>query len=56
LPAPLPVEDLQHCIESIHLAFARIETKMVDLQKYKAPALSANAVLLYTWPCRKIAD
>jgi CRISPR-associated endoribonuclease Cas6 len=34
-PAVLPVEDLQHFVESIHLSYARIETKMVDLQKYK---------------------
>jgi CRISPR-associated endoribonuclease Cas6 len=34
-PAALPVEDLQHFVESIHLAFARVETQMLDLQKYK---------------------
>jgi CRISPR/Cas system endoribonuclease Cas6 (RAMP superfamily) len=29
------VEDLQHFVESIHLSFARIETQVIDLQKYK---------------------
>ena len=34
-PAPLPVEDVQHFVESIHLSAARLETQLVDLQKYK---------------------
>ncbi len=34
-PVALPVEDLQHFVESIHLAFGRVETQVVDLQKYK---------------------
>lgn len=34
-PFPLPVEDVQHFVDSIHLAFARIETRMVDLKKYR---------------------
>jgi CRISPR-associated endoribonuclease Cas6 len=34
-PFPLPVEDLQHFVESIHLAAARVETQVVDLQKYR---------------------
>lgn len=34
-PFALPVEDLQHFVESIHLAFARVETRLVDLGKYK---------------------
>ena len=34
-PVALPVEDVQHFVESIHLAFARVETQIVDLQKYQ---------------------
>ncbi|MCI0694037.1 CRISPR system precrRNA processing endoribonuclease RAMP protein Cas6 [candidate division KSB1 bacterium] len=34
-PAALPVEDLQHFVESIFLSQARIETRLVDMQKYK---------------------
>ncbi|MGH7453273.1 MAG: CRISPR system precrRNA processing endoribonuclease RAMP protein Cas6 [bacterium] len=34
-PVALPVEDMQHFVESIHLSYARIETRLVDLQKYK---------------------
>lgn len=34
-PLPLPVENLQHFVESLHLSHARIETRQVDLQKYK---------------------
>jgi len=34
-PLPLPVEDVQHFVESIHLAYARLETRVVDLQKYR---------------------
>jgi len=34
-PVALPVEDVQHFVESIHLSYARIETRIVDLQKYK---------------------
>jgi CRISPR-associated endoribonuclease Cas6 len=34
-PFPLPVEDVQHFVESIHFSYARIETHAVDLQKYK---------------------
>jgi CRISPR-associated endoribonuclease Cas6 len=34
-PVALPVEDLQHFVESIFLSQARVETRLVDLQKYK---------------------
>lgn len=34
-PVALPVEDVQHFVESIHLSAARIETQVVDLQKYQ---------------------
>jgi CRISPR-associated endoribonuclease Cas6 len=34
-PFELPLEDLQHFVESIHLAYARIDTRMVDLKKYR---------------------
>jgi CRISPR-associated endoribonuclease Cas6 len=34
-PVALPVEDLQHFVESIFLSQARIETRLVDLQRYK---------------------
>lgn len=34
-PVALPVEDLQHFVESIFLSQARIETRLIDMQKYK---------------------
>jgi CRISPR-associated endoribonuclease Cas6 len=42
-PFPLPVEDLQHFVESIHLAHARVETQVVDLQKYKRTGFAGEA-------------
>ncbi len=34
-PFPLPVDEVQHFVESIHLSYAKIETEQVDLQKYQ---------------------
>lgn len=34
-PFALPIDDIQHFVESIHLAHARIDTRMVDLVKYR---------------------
>ena len=34
-PFALPVDDVQHFVESIHLSHAKIETEQVDLQKYQ---------------------
>lgn len=34
-PLELPLEDLQHFVESIFLAHARIDTRMVELKKYR---------------------
>ncbi len=34
-PLALPLEDVQHFVESIHLSYAQLETQQVDLQKYE---------------------
>jgi CRISPR/Cas system endoribonuclease Cas6 (RAMP superfamily) len=34
---------LQHFVESIHLAYARIETQVVDLQKYRRTGFIGEA-------------
>lgn len=34
-PFALPVEEVQHFVDSIHLAYSRLETQMVDLKKYR---------------------
>lgn len=34
-PFALPVDDVQHFVESIHVSHAKIETAQVDLQKYQ---------------------
>lgn len=42
-PFPLPVEDVQHFVESIHLAQARIETRLVNLGKYQRTGFVGHA-------------
>ncbi len=42
-PVALPVEDLQHFVESIHLSHARIETQTVDLHKYRRTGFIGEA-------------
>jgi CRISPR-associated endoribonuclease Cas6 len=42
-PFPLPVEEVQHFVESIHLAQARIETRLVDLKKYQRTGFVGHA-------------
>jgi len=42
-PFPLPVDDVEHFVESIHLAHAHLETAQVDLQKYQRTGFTGEA-------------
>lgn len=42
-PFALPVEEVQHFVESIHLSHAKIETEQVDLQKYQRTGFTGEA-------------
>jgi CRISPR-associated endoribonuclease Cas6 len=42
-PFALPMDDVQHFVESIHLSHAQIETEQVDLQKYQRTGFTGEA-------------
>jgi CRISPR-associated endoribonuclease Cas6 len=42
-PFALPVDEVQHFVESIHLSHAKIETTQVDLQKYQRTGFTGEA-------------
>lgn len=42
-PFALPLDEVQHFVESIHLSHAKIETEQVDLQKYQRTGFTGEA-------------
>ena len=42
-PFALPVDDVQHFVESLHLSHAKIETQRVDVQKYERTGFTGEA-------------
>ncbi len=42
-PFALPVDEVEHFVESIHVSHAKIETEQVDLQKYQRTGFTGEA-------------